>query len=142
MAVTAHVYNSFLTELGSEGHDFGSDTLKLALLDNSHTFTGTDDVWSDISANEVSGTGYTAGGKALTSLAITTDDTNDRAYVDAADVQWTSATISGAYHAVLYNTSDSDKLIFSLNLGGAQTCTAGTFLVQWPSGGFALMTKS
>jgi len=61
--------------------DFEADSFKMALLTNAYTFDADHNEWGDagVSANEASGTGYTAGGKALTTLAVTQDDTNDRA---------------------------------------------------------------
>ena len=129
-------YNTFKADLLSGTHNLanGGNTIKLGLLNNSHTFTAENDVWSDISANEISGTGYTTGGATIASQTVSTDDTDDEGVWDAADVSFTSSSFS-AYHGVLYNTSVSSKLIYSLDFGGVQTVTTGTFTVVWAAEG-------
>ena len=115
----------------------GGDTLKVALLDNSHAFDATDTVWSDISANEISGTGYTAGGATLASQAVAV--ASNTAAFDAADTSWTTATIT-AYHAVIYDTTNTNSLICSIDFGGAQTATTGTFTIEWNANGIVSLT--
>ena len=67
------IYDVFKGDLMKGDVDIhtSGDTIKIALLDNSHSFTSTNDVWGDISANEISGTGYTAGGATLAGQAVT-----------------------------------------------------------------------
>lgn len=135
------VYNNFKAELMNGSYNLGSggNTLKLALLNNSHSFVAENDVWSDISANQISGTGYTAGGATLANQAVSIDDTDDEGVFDADDVSWTTASFT-AYHAVLYNTSVTNDLILSIDFGGAQTVTAGTFTIQWNAEGILNLT--
>lgn len=135
------VYNNFKAELMNGSYDLGSggDTIKVALLDNSHSFTPEDDVWSDISANEVSGTGYSAGGATLANQAVSIDDTDDEGVWDADDVSWTTASFT-AYHAVIYDTSVTNDLILSIDFGGEQTVTSGTFTIQWNTEGILNLT--
>lgn len=133
------VYNQFKYELMNKVMDLdsGGDTVKVALLDNSHAFDADDDGWASVSANEASGTGYTAGGQALSGQATSVDDTDDEGVWDATDIAWTTATIT-AYHAVIYDdtpTSPADPLICSIDFGGAKTATAGTFTIAWAAEG-------
>lgn len=133
------VYNNFKAELlnGTYNLGAGGDTIQVALLDNSHSFTAENDVWTDVSTNEIAGTGYTADGETLANQAVSIDDTDDEGVFDGDDVQWTSASFT-AYHAVIWvdNTgTSSDDLICSIDFGGAQTVTAGTFTIQWNSEG-------
>ena len=133
------IYNTFKAEImkGTCNLASGGDTLKCGLLDNSHAFTAENDGWADVSANEISGTGYTAGGATLSSQAVSVDDTDDEGVFDAADTQWTTSTFS-AYHAVVYDdtvTSPADILLCSIDFGGVQTVSAGTFTIQWASEG-------
>lgn len=109
----------------------GGDTIKVALLDDSHAFTEGDDVWGDISANEVSGAGYTAGGATLAGQAVTEAATTK---FDGTDTAWTSASFT-AYHAVIYDTTNTSSLICSIDFGGAKTVSAGTFTIQWHASG-------
>ena len=130
------IYNRFKANLMNKEVDLEADTIKCALLDNSHTFTATHNTWSQVSANEISGTGYTANGQNLASKAVTQAATTD---FDAADVSWTSATFT-AYHAVLYDdTLAGDDLICSFDFGGAESVSSGTFTIQWHADGIITM---
>ena len=67
----------------------GSFTLKLALVDSNYVFSAAHTLFSDASGDEISGTGYTAGGETLTGLVVAADGT-----IDADDVPWAAATIT------------------------------------------------
>jgi hypothetical protein len=137
------VYNSFKAELMNKVVDLEGDVIKVALMNNSHSFTAENDGWANVSANEVSGTGYTAGGQALASKAVTTDDTDDEGVWDAANTTWDSSTIT-AYHAVIYDdsvtTPIADQLICSIDFGGAQSSSNGDFTIQWAAEGIINIT--
>ena len=110
-------------------------TFKIALLNNSHSFNPDHDNWSDVSSNQITGTGYTAGGKDLASFTQIVDDTNNLLRIDADNPSWTSASFT-AYHAVIYNDSHAnDRLICSIDFGGAQTVSSGTFTINFHSDG-------
>jgi len=126
------IYDDFKEDLMMGDVDLEADTIKVALLDDSHAFDATDSVWGDISANEISGTGYTAGGATLASLAVTV--AANTAKFDAADSAWTTATFS-AWHAVIYDTTNTSSLIASFDFGSEKSLTAGTFTVSWGTGG-------
>ncbi len=133
------IYNRMKANLFSKLVDLtnGGDIIKVALLDNSHTFDADNNTFADVSANELlsSGTGYTSSGETLANQAITQDNTNDLAKFDADDVQWVTATFT-AYHAVLYDdTLAGDDLIGSIDFGGAKSVTGGTFIIQWSTNG-------
>jgi hypothetical protein len=134
------IYNKFKANLMNKAVDLEADTIRVALLDNVHAFTATDNVWADVSANEISGTGYTANGEALAGKAVTQGATTK---FDATDLAWTTATFT-AYHAVLYDDSITtptvDDLICSFDFGGAKTVTAGTFTIQWHANGIITLT--
>lgn len=117
--------------------DTGGDTIKVALLNNSHAFTATNTVWSDVSTNELaSGSGYTTGGATLAGQAVTEAATTKW---DATDTAWTSASFT-AYHAVIYDTTATNNLVCSIDFGGAKTVTAGTFTVIWHTDGIVTIT--
>lgn len=113
----------------------GSDTFKCAMITNSSTPDfETHDYWSDLSANEVSGTGYTAGGAALASITLGNDSGTLK--FDAADTSWTTATISSARAAVIYDdTLTNDPLICLVNFGADYASSAGTFQITWNASG-------
>ena len=115
--------------------DTGSDTFKCAMITNSSTPNfETHDHWSDLSGNEVSGTGYTAGGAALTSITLGNDSGTLK--FDAADTSWTTATISSARAAVIYDdTLANDPLICLVDFGADYASSAGTFQITWNASG-------
>ena len=123
---------SFRSELLSGNHIFasGGDTYKLALY-TANPYTTASTAYSSGSANQVgtSGTGYSTGGNTLTSQSVTISSAVS--YVDFADSTWSSATFTAAF-GVMYNSSDSDKLVVVLDFGGSKTCTNGTFKVTMP----------
>lgn len=132
------IYQRFLANLMNKEVDLEADTIKVALMNNSHSFTGTHNTWSQVSANELgSGSGYTTGGNALSGKAVTQGSTTKW---DATDLQWTTATFT-AYHAVIYDdTTASDDLICSIDFGGAQAVSGGTFEIQWNAAGIITLT--
>jgi hypothetical protein len=136
------IYNRFKANLMEANCDLanGGDTIKVALLDNSHSFNADDDTWSDVSTNEISGTGYTAGGAALANQSVTEDDADDLAKFDGDDAAWTNASFT-ANHAVLYDdTMANDDLICSFDFGGPQQVTSGTFTIQWNASGILTLS--
>lgn len=135
------IYNRAKANWFNKEVDMEADTIKVALLNNSHTFNADNNVYSDISTNELAATGgYTTGGATLGSKTVTQDDTNDRAVFDAADTAWTTATFT-AYHAVIWDdTVSGDPLICSIDFGGAKSVTSGTFTIQWSANGIIRLT--
>lgn len=117
--------------------DFDTDTLKVALATSAYTFNqDTHDYFDDVT-NEVSGTGYTAGGATLVSPTVTLDTTNDRVDFDAADTSWTTSTLT-ARSAVLYKstgTASTSPIIAVFDFGSDKVSSAGTFLIQWSASG-------
>ena len=123
---------SFKKELLEGIHDFrnsGGDDFKLALYDNSASFTAATTAYT--ATNEVAASGsYVAGGGSLTRVDPTTSGTT--AFTDFADITFTSATIT-AYGALIYNdTATGDPTVCVLDFGGAKTSTSGTFTVIFP----------
>jgi len=136
------IYTQFKTEVMKKTLDLVNDTVKVALMNNTHAFTVANIGWAAVSANEITGTGYTAGGQALAGKAVTQDDVDNEGVFDANDISWTGATFS-AYHAVIYDDtpiSPADPLICSIDFGGVQTVTSGTFTIQWATEGIVNIT--
>jgi len=106
------------------------NTFKLALYDNSASFTAATTAYT--ATNEVAASGtYSAGGGALTNVTPTSSSTT--AFTDFADLSFTSATIT-AYGAMIYNDSAAgDPSVCILDFGGAKTSTAGTFTIIFPT---------
>ena len=116
----------------------GGDTIQVTLLDDSHSFSAADADWSAVNANEISGAGYTASGETLADQAVTEATTTK---MDATDTAWTAASFT-AYHAVLLDDTNSERLICSIDLGGAKTVSAGTFTIQWHSDGIITLATA
>jgi len=132
MAISQAMCTSFKSELLTAEHDFTNttgNTFRIALYTSSATLGATTTAYS--ATNEVSGTGYTAAGEALTNVTPTTSGTT--AYTDFADVTWSSATIT-ANGALIYNDSHaSDAAVCVLAFGGDKTSTNGDFTIQFPT---------
>jgi hypothetical protein len=119
-----------LALLGGE-MDFSSDTsqvFKVALYTSSATLDADTTVYS--TTNEVSGTGYTALGKTITPT-ITTSGTT--AYIDFADVSWTSSTITARGALVYKYDSSTNPAIAVLDFGADKTSSSTTFAVAFPT---------
>ncbi len=131
MAITQAMTTTFKLALLDGEMDFSSDTsqsYKIALYTSSATLSAATTAYSV--TNEVSGTGYTAGGAALTINAPTTSGTT--AYLDFDDVTWASATIT-ARGALIYQTGGSTPAVAVLDFGSDQAATAGDFIIQFPT---------
>ena len=133
MAITTAMCSSFKRDLLKGYHGMDSDTFKMALFTSSATLGASTTNYS--STNEVSCTGYTAGGQALDNGSVTLSGTT--AYVDFDDETWTTATIT-ANGALIYNTqtnggSGTTDAVAVLAFGGDKTSTNGDFVVQFPT---------
>ncbi len=118
--------------------DLDLETHKAALFTNSITPNFSSDTAYGVSpynANEVSGTGYTAGGAALTTTTVSESPTGTLKW-DADDTSWSTSTITNARAALLYaDALAGNNAIALVNLGADYSTVAGTFLIQWASGG-------
>jgi hypothetical protein len=140
MAFTGNFFcTSFKDELLEGAHDLrtsaaGGDAFKLAMYTNTASFTET--VTQYTSTNEITGTGYTAGGGSLVNLGVVISGTT--AYADFQDLIFSTATIT-AFGALIYNTTPNGSLtnptLVVLDFGGARTSTAGDFTIVFPNPG-------
>ncbi len=145
MAITQAICTSFKQEILQGIHNLtnGSgggtttttgtgNTFKLALYTSSATLGASTTAYS--TTNEVSGTGYSAGGGTLTNVTPTTSGTT--ALTDFADLTFSSATIT-ARGALIYNSSttagSANRAVLVLDFGGDKTSTAGDFTIQFPT---------
>jgi hypothetical protein len=88
---------------------------------------------SDVSG-QVTGDGYTAGGRALSGLSVSQDNGDNEGVWDAANVIWASSSIS-AYGAVIYDTTAASGLICYFDFGSYQVSSSGTFTISWNAEG-------
>lgn len=139
MAVTAKWYgnapkNAFLGKINYTGHD-----IYVMLLTDLYTpDQDTHEFVDDVSANEVEGTGYTAGGKLLTGKTLTYDAPTNTLKFDANDPTWTESTIE-AHYAVIYDgyeALEADQPILGyVNFGENRNSNNGEFKIQWHANG-------
>ena len=129
MAITQAVCNSFKQELLEGTHDLDGNTLKLALYTSSATLGATTTAYS--TTNEASGTGYTAGGATIANVVVALSGTT--AFVDFDDVSFTSATITDAAGALIYNSSASNKAVAVIDFGSTKSVSGGTLTVTLPT---------
>ena len=134
MAFTGNfMCTSYKVELMRAVHNFTTstgNTFKLALYDNSASFTAATTAYTVTNEVAASGT-YSAGGGALTNVTPTSSGTT--AFTDFADLSFTTATIT-AFGAMIYNDSAAgDPSVCILDFGGAKTSTSGTFTIVFPT---------
>ena len=134
MAITSAICNSFKVEILKAVHNFTATTgnsFKLALYTSSATLgAGTTAYSTSDEITNTSGTAYTAGGKALTSVTPVLDSST--AVCDFADISFTSASFT-ANGCLIYNDTQSDKAVCVVAFGGDKTVSSGTFTIQFPA---------
>jgi len=131
-----YMCTSFKQELLEGGHNFknsGGDTFKLAMYTNSASFNAATTAYT--TSNEVSGSGYSAGGGTLTRVDPSTSGTT--ALTDFGDLTFSTATVT-ARGALIYNTttgsgSGTTDTVVVLDFGSDKTSTAGDFTIQFPT---------
>lgn len=129
----ANAYQGNITDLNNTASD-----IRVALLDGNHTpATNTNSTWSDISANEVSGTGYTAGGAEIPNISCTHGGAGTTTF-DGDNVVWSSSTITASYAAVYDATTGN--LLTLVDFEGSQSSDNGDFTIEWDSSGIFTVT--
>lgn len=145
MANTQSMTTSFLGEVLTATHNFGTapvrasgaaDSFKAALYLTSATVNAASTVYT--TSGEVSGTGYTAGGVAVTNAtppaATNSSPTAGVAYwTSSASIVYTAVTLPTAFDAMMmYNSTQSNKSVAVFTFG-SQTITAGNFTLTMPA---------
>jgi hypothetical protein len=143
MAVSAKFYGLFFKSLCNKEIDLDTDTIKLLLASSSYTPNqDTHQYKSDVS-NEITGTGYTAGGATVGSVTVSYNTGTNVLSFDANDVTWTAASITARY-AVLYDASPGSDatrpLIGWIDFGGDVTSTGADFTIAWNASGIGAVT--
>jgi len=135
MAITSAISNSFKVEILKGIHDFtvsggGGDTFNLALYTSSATLSKSTTAYTT-SYEVATASGYTAKGKALTS--VTPVLSSDTAVCDFANVSWTSASFTSRGCLIFNDTVSGDPSCCSIDFGGDKTVTSGTFTIEFPA---------
>ena len=132
------------------GQTYSGDTINVALYNNTGT-PNKDDTFAHnaygnaggawATGNEITGTGYTAGGNALGTK--TNSEASGLVSVGGANTSWTSATFSGTFGDLVYDNTITNKNAYCWNyFGGTQSVTSGTFTIAWSSGNVFTVTIS
>ena len=126
MSIVQTQTTSFKKELYQGIHDLSTDTIKVALYTGNASLNEATTVYS--STNEISGSGYTAGGATMTGVQISSS--GSVAYVNWNNVSWTGALTARC--ALIYNASQGNKSIAVLDFGSDKTSTT-TFTITMPA---------
>ena len=131
MAITSTLTTSFKKELLEGKHNFlasGGNSFKLALYTSSATLGATTTAFT--TTGQASGTNYTSGGSALTKINPTSSGTTG--FTDFADLTFGTATIT-ARGCMIYNDTNADRSVATIDFGGDKTSTAGDFTIVFPA---------
>lgn len=142
MAVTAKLYGLFLKSLANKEIDLDTDTLKVMLCTSSYSPNQDTHQYKSSVTNEVTGTGYTAGGKTLTGVTVTYDTGTNTLTLDADDVTWSSSTITARYAVFYDDTATDDPLIAYWDFGQDEVSSSGNFTLTVSGSGIATITAA
>ena len=129
MAISSQFYPSAFAAMFNNDNNTG-DTYKLMLLANAYTYSDVHTVVADVSANQISGTGYTTGGATITVTAAQSDDDSKTEFT-LGSVLFSSATFTFE-KAVVYN-STSNALLLYLDFGAEQDVAGQNYQLNAPS---------
>lgn len=137
MAITQAFTTSFKVELMTALHNFTAstgNTFKLALFRATASIVGTFGAattnYSQMGADEASGTNYSAGGSALTNITPTSSSTT--AFADFSDLVFSNVTIT-ASGALIYNSTNSNRACVVLSFGADKSASAGDMTIIFPT---------
>jgi hypothetical protein len=135
--MASFIYNSFWEDLARGAIDMDTDSFKVMLVTSAYpavdeTAKDSDTKRSAVT-NEVTGTGYTAGGAAMTAPTLTKDTANNRLDITVGAASWATATIT-ARRAIIYKVvggvAANENLVACIDFGSDVTATAGTFSIS------------
>lgn len=131
MPISQSLCTSFKVDLlsGTQNFSVPGNTFKMALYTSAATLGPSTTVYT--TSNEVSGTGYTAGGNNLT-VSVTPTSGGTTAYISFADTSWANATFT-CRGALIYNATNSNKAVAVFDFGTDKQVVAGTFTVTFPT---------
>lgn len=130
--MASFIYNSFWEDLAKGAIDLDTDTIKVLLTTSSYSEDKDAHLKRSSVTNEVSGTGYTAGG-ATVAVTITKNTANDTTTVSFGTVTWPTSTITArkaVYYKARGGASSADELIGINDFGTDVSSTGGTFTLN------------
>lgn len=143
MAVTAAWYGKAFLSLLNKEADIDSDVLKVMLCTSSYTPDQDTHQYKSSVTDEVTGTGYSAGGATLANVTVTYTGATNVIKIDADDTSWATSTITARYAVIYDSTPSTDAtrpLLGYQNFGSDVISTAGTFLITWNASGLFTIT--
>ena len=138
MAITQGLCTSFKVQMLNAEHAFGTtvvrasttpDVFKIALYTSAADLGPNTTVYTT-SGEVPNGSGYTTGGKTLTSTQPSSSE--GVAYLDFSDAVWNASSIT-ARGALIYNSTQGNKAVAVLNFGADRQSSSGDFIVQFPA---------
>ena len=132
MAITSAICNSFKTEILKAVHNFtasSGNTFNIALYTSDASLGASTTAYT--TSNEVSGSGYTAKGNALTSVDPALSGST--AVCDFADTSFTSASFTARGCLIFNDSASGDPAVCAIDFGSDKTVTSGTFTIQFPT---------
>lgn len=145
MAVSALVYGGFLQSLANKEIDLDSDTLKIMLCTSTYAPNQDTHRYKSSVTNEVTGTGYTAGGNTLASVAVTYTAGTNTLMLDAADTSWANSTITARYAVIYDSTPATDAtrpLICYIDFGADVSSSGAAFNITFDAAGILTITAA
>ncbi|AVX21581.1 hypothetical protein SAMN02745885_01670 [Carboxydocella sporoproducens DSM 16521] len=142
MPATGKWYGQALLKALNKEIDWDTDAIKVMLCSSAYVPDQDNHVYLSSITNEVTGTGYTAGGQVLTAKTITYDAVNNKIILDAADITWPSATITARYAVLYVDTGNpaTSPLLGYVDFGQDVSSTNGNFTIAWDAAGIFTIT--
>lgn len=137
------LYGPFFQSLLNKEVDIDTDTLKVMLTTSAYTPNQDTHRYKSDVTNEITGTGYTAGGATVTSPTVTYTGASNLITFDAADTSWSSASFTARTYVLYDSTPATDAtrpLIQYETFGSDQTVTSSTFTIVWNASGIFTIT--
>lgn len=133
-----HATNNFKEQLLLGNINLATDTFRLALYTDAYAASMLDGNPAYSSTNEIAVANYSAGGATLSGLAVSQDDTNDRAAWDASDVTFTSLGAATIQRGVLYDVTLSNVICIIWEI--ATNSNGGNYVLQFGTNGILTLT--
>lgn len=136
MAIISRVYGHFPEKISNKEIDFDTDTIKLMLCSDSYTVSQDNDEYKSDVTNEVSGSGYTAGGETLTGKSVTYASGDSKVVTwSASTIEWRNITATFRYGVIYCDTGDdsTSALISYIDFGSDVELTDIRFIVTLDS---------
>lgn len=127
------IYNIAKTNFANSSVDYLNDDIKIALVYGYTIDVDNHSSFADVVVNEVLGPGYIGGGTSLTTKTISQDNSTDRTYFKADDVNWEGTTVSSNGAIIYKNSGDNltSPLICYIDFSTVYTTTNQNFIIKW-----------